>query len=118
MDKFTRFTSQPPMPMGKNRSFVTGSKAHWAIAKQAAMEGTVLLKNDGTLPLKKGAKICMFGSGTGEFLFGGGGSGGVITDKAVSLASALRTAASKGEIGFYEPAADFYINFTNIFFLT
>ena len=112
MDKFTRFTSQPPMPMGKNRSFVTGCKAHWSLAKQAAIEGTVLLKNDGALPLKQGARLCMFGSGAGEFLFGGGGSGGVITDKAVSLASALRTAASKGEIGFYEPAADFYVNFT------
>lgn len=81
MEKFARFTCQPPIPLGKNRTFITGCKAHWAIAKQGALEGTVLLKNDGTLPLKQGAKICMFGSGTGEFLFGGGGSGGVITDK-------------------------------------
>ena len=112
MDKFTRFTSQPPIPMGKNRTFVTGCKAHWTLAKQTAIEGTVLLKNDGALPLKQGTRVCMFGSGTGEFLFGGGGSGGVITNKEVSLASALRTAANKGEIVFFAPSADFYINFT------
>ena len=108
MEKFTRFTRQPPMPMGKNRSFVTGSKAHWAVAKAAAIEGTVLLKNDGTLPLKPGARICMFGSGTGEFLFGGGGSGGVITDKEISLAKALQAAADGGEISFFRPLVDFY----------
>ena len=73
MIKHARFLYQPVMPLGKNRTFVTGCKAHREIAKQAAAEGTVLLKNDGTLPLKQGAKICLFGRGAGDFIFGGGG---------------------------------------------
>ncbi len=109
MLRYTRFVCQPPMPLGKNRTFVTGSKAHWNLAKQGAVEGTVLLKNDGTLPLKKGAKICLFGSGAGEFQFGGGGSGGVITDKTVTLADGLKAAADKGKIAFFSPLIDFYL---------
>ena len=109
MRRFTRFTCQPPMPLGKNRSFVTGSKSHWNIAKQGVLEGTVLLKNDGTLPLAPGAKVCLFGSGAGEFQFGGGGSGGVITDKAITLADGLRSAANAGKISFFSPLVDFYL---------
>ena len=112
MRRFARFTCQPPMPMGKNRSFITGCKAHWALAKQGVLEGTVLLKNNGTLPLKKGTRICMFGSGTGEFLFGGGGSGGVITDKKITLADGLRSAAAAGKVSLFEPLIDFHVNYT------
>ena len=74
--KHARFLYQPVLPLGKNGRFVTNSKPHWDLAGQIAAEGTVLLKNDGTLPLKEGARICLFGLGAGDFLFGGGGSGG------------------------------------------
>lgn len=39
-------------------------------------EGIVLLETDGTLPLKKGEKIALFGRGQFEYLKGGSGSGG------------------------------------------
>jgi len=97
------------MPLGKNRTFVTGCKQHWEVAKQAAAEGTVLLKNDGTLPLKKGAKVCLFGRGAVDFLFGGGGSGVVHTDLKVSLADGLQAAADRGEIEFFSPLIPFYL---------
>ena len=45
-----------------------------ALSLRSARESMVLLKNDGVLPLKKGSKVCLFGIGAGEFLFGGGGS--------------------------------------------
>jgi len=110
LNRHARFLYQPVLPLGKNRSFVTSCDAHWNLAKEAAAEGTVLLKNDGTLPLKQGAKICLFGLGAGEFLFGGGGSGKVFTDKEISLAAGLAAAAERGEIGFFAPLVEFYTN--------
>ncbi len=106
--KHARFLYQPVLPLGKNGRFVTNSKLHWDLAGQIAAEGTVLLKNDGTLPLKKGAKICLFGLGAGDFLFGGGGSGRVFTDKNITLAEGLEVAADRGEIEFFKPTVDFY----------
>ncbi len=108
MVRFARFRFQPVLPLGKNRTLVTGCKAHWNVAAQAAAEGAVLLKNDGTLPLKKGARVCLFGRGAVDYLFGGGGSGFVRTEKKVSLAEGLRAAASRGELAFFEPLQPFY----------
>ncbi len=108
MKKHARFLYQPVVPMGKNGTAITGCKAHWDLAKKAALEGAVLLKNDGTLPLKKGAKVCLFGRGAGAFLFGGGGSGYVNGKKTVSLADGLRGAARRGEIQFFEPLIAYY----------
>lgn len=106
--KHARFLYQPVLPLGKNGKLVTNSKAHWDVALQAATEGTVLLKNDGTLPLKKGVKVCLFGIGAGDFLFGGGGSGRVYTENKITLDDALRAAADRGELEYFAPAADFY----------
>ena len=89
LERFARFIYQPVLPLGKNRSFVTNSKSHWDLARQIATEGTVLLKNDGALPLGADAKICLFGLGAGEFMFGGGGSGRVFTEKLITLADGL-----------------------------
>lgn len=111
MRKHARFLYQPVLPMGKNRTPITGCKAHWRVAEDTATEGTVLLKNDGTLPLKPGAKICLFGRGAGGFLFGGGGSGNVHTQPKISLADGLRTAAQAGQIEFFEPLVTFYTQF-------
>ena len=112
MSRFARFFYQPVRPLGKNRSFVTCSKAHWALAKQAATEGTVLLKNDGTLPLKKGSRVCLFGIGAGEFLFGGGGSAEVFPDREITLAQGLQAAADRGEVSFFPDTVEYYVNQT------
>ncbi len=108
MRKHARFLYQPVMPLGRDGRVITGCKAHWDLSKKTVLEGTVLLKNDGTLPLKKGAKICLFGRGAGAFLFGGGGSGFVHGKKVVSLADGLKAAASRGEIEFFDPLIDYY----------
>lgn len=113
--KHARFLYQPVLPLGKNRSFVTASKAHWNLAEQTAIEGTVMLKNDGTLPLQRGAKICLFGLGAGDFQFGGGGSGKVFTDKLITLADGLETAQKEGKLTFFKPVADFYRNWVASF---
>ena len=106
--KHARFLYQPVLPLGKNRSFVTNSKAHWALAEQTAIEGTVLLKNDGTLPLSAGARICLFGMGAGDFQFGGGGSGKVFTDTQITLADGLR---ESDKVAFFDPLVQFYTDY-------
>ena len=108
LKKHARWLCQPVMPLGKNGTVITGCKAHWELSREIAVEGTVLLKNDGILPLKQGAKVCLFGYGAGGFLFGGGGSGFVLGKKTVSLADGLQAAAAKGEIEFFQPLSDFY----------
>jgi len=108
MRKHGRFFYQPVLPLGRNGKVATGCKAHRAIAAKAATEGTVLLKNDGTLPLQQGAKLCLFGRGAGDFLFGGGGSGSVYTTRLVTLDQGLQEAAQRGEIGYFADVAAFY----------
>ena len=107
LSRHARFLYQPPLPLGKNGKMVTNSPAHWKLAKEAAIEGTVLLKNNGALPLKKGSKVCLFGTGAGEYLTGGGGSGRVFADRDVTLADGLLEAAKKGEIEFFYDTVPF-----------
>ena len=109
MIKHARFQKHHLIPLGKYRSFVNGCKAHLALAADAATEGTVLLKNDGILPMKAG-KIALFGRGAGSgFLFGGGGSGSLYTTGRVGLVDGLK------QEGFevYEPLVDFYTAFVD-----
>lgn len=108
LSRHARFLYQPVMPMGKDGRMVTNSKPHWDVARKIAIDGTVLLKNDGTLPLQKGAKVCLFGLGAGEFLFGGGGSGRVFTEKNITLADGLEAAAKEGKIKFFSALPEFY----------
>lgn len=51
------------------------------VAEQTAVEGSVILWNDGALPLADGAKISLFGMSTasGKYVFSGSGSGHVHT---------------------------------------
>lgn len=109
MAKFSRFRFQPVLPLGNGGRFVTGCKAHRMLALQGAVDGTVLLQNDGTLPLAAGSRLCMFGSGTGEFLFGGGGSGQLIAKEAISLARALEK-----ETDLFMPLVEFHEEFTRM----
>lgn len=51
--------------------------AHRAIARRAAAEGFVLLKNEGMLPLKKGTRVGLYGAGAVKTIKGGTGSGDV-----------------------------------------
>ena len=61
-----------------------------------ADEGFVLLKNDGTLPLEKGAKLSVFGKASTHLARGGAGSGSgrdnVDSNKGENINNGLRTA--------------------------
>lgn len=74
-------------------------KSHAAVAREAAAEGMVLLKNNGVLPLgqsrKMPGRVALFGTGSYNFLSGGVGSGCVHTPYIVDLVEGLRNAGIK-----------------------
>lgn len=54
--------------------------ASWDLIREIQSEGTVLLKNDGFLPLSGGQRVTLFGRDSVDFMYGGGGSGGLSTN--------------------------------------
>ena len=62
------------------------------VARRAAADGMVLLKNDGILPLNKGEKLALYGSGAVMTIKGGTGSGDVNSRPVVSLWEGLKNA--------------------------
>ena len=64
---------------------------HRALARKAAAEGMVLLKNDGVLPMKPG-KVALYGAGSRMTVKGGSGSGDVHERYSVTIEQGLRNA--------------------------
>ena len=75
-----------PNPEKSQREF-----AHEALARRAAAEGFVLLKNDGALPLQT-RKIALYGPGSRMTVKGGLGSGDVRERHSVSIEEGLKNA--------------------------
>ncbi len=61
---------------------------HRALAREAALEGMVLLKNDGVLPLEE-KRIAAYGAGVRMTIKGGTGSGDVLERYSVNVESGL-----------------------------
>lgn len=68
-------------------------KGHAEVARKAAGEAMVLLKNDGAaLPLKGGEKVALYGISTLDFVAGGTGSGEVNKAYVVNMQDAMEAA--------------------------
>lgn len=65
---------------------------HRSVARRAAAEGIVLMKNEGVLPLKPGIKAALFGCGAGRTVKGGTGSGDVNEREVISIYEGLKSA--------------------------
>ena len=107
MNKWRRILYHPNLPLGENGYRVTACAEHRELAKNAAKEGMVLLKNnEGLLPFAKGSKLALFGKGTFDYVKGGGGSGDVTVGYTVNIYEGLKKLHDHVEI--CECVLDFY----------
>ena len=73
------------MKFGKGfENYTKAEQERIALGRKVSSEGMVLLKNNGALPLKAGAKVALFGVGQIGFLHGGSGSAPQDIEDAVS----------------------------------
>ena len=106
MEKWARIKYQPCLPLGDNNSKITGCEKHIQISREAACEGTVLLKNNsGVLPLKKGTKVAIFGKAQIDYVKGGGGSGDVYCEYVRNIYDGLK---QKPGIEIFDTLSLFY----------
>ena len=82
--------------------------ANRALARKAATEGFVLLKNDGVLPLKE-KKVALYGAGARMTVKGGTGSGAVRERYSVTIAEGLQNAGFEiASVGWLDRFDKFY----------
>ncbi len=105
-EKWARINYQPCLPLGDNNSKITGCKKHIDLARRAATEGIVLLKNNNNiLPLKKGTKVAIFGKAQIDYVHVGGGSGYVFSDYVTNIYEGLK---QKQNIDIFDPLSLYY----------
>ena len=85
-------------------------KAHAAVARKAAGEAMVLLRNEGALPLKGNEKVALYGISAIDFVAGGTGSGDVNKAYVVNMEDAMKAAGftlDKNLADYYKAYIDY-----------
>ena len=86
-------------------------KANALVAREAAQEGVVLLKNDDTaLPLRAKGQIALYGCSSYRYIKGGSGSGKVNSASNISLIDALRQAGYSVDTAINNTYATYLVN--------
>lgn len=86
-----RYITRTPHYRGYRNRDTVDLEAHAQVARQAAAEGMVLLKNDGMLPLKeRRTKLALYGLRAYDLIAGGTGSGHVNRAYTAQLDEGLR----------------------------
>lgn len=94
-----------PRFQGYKYSDAPDLKAHAAVARSAAAESMVLLRNEGALPLSGSEKVAMYGISSIDFVAGGTGSGNVNKAYVVNMKQGLENAGFKLDqdlVDYYE----------------
>jgi beta-glucosidase len=93
LERILDYVLKTPSFSGSAHSDRPDLKAHAAVARAAAAQGMVLLKNErATLPLKPGLNLAIFGNTAYEMVTGGTGSGDVNEAYSISLLEGLKEA--------------------------
>ena len=110
MEKWVRANYLPCLPLGDNNSRITESEKHITLSRNAACEGSVLLKNDNNvLPLKEGQKVAVFGKAQIDYVKGGGGSGDVTVSYVRNIYEGLKLKKDKVEV--FDELSLFYADY-------
>ncbi len=95
--------------LGENGQRLTGSQKHIDLSREAAVEGMVLLENNGILPLKEGSRVAIFGIGSIDYVKGGGGSGQVFSSYIRNVYEGL--ALKSPRVSVWEPISKYYYDY-------
>lgn len=107
MEKWARASYTPCLPLGNNRSLITGCEEHIELSHKAATEGIILLKNNNDLlPFAKGTKVAVFGCGQIDYIKGGGGSGDVHVAYVRNIYQGLKM--KKGSVEVFDALSLYY----------
>ena len=108
--KWQRIRYMIAAPLGEDRYYMTACKEHAQLAREAACEGMVLLKNENQLlPFASGAKLAIFGKACHDYVKGGGGSGNVNPPYICTLLDGLQNK----DVSYFEPLVDYYTQYVN-----
>ena len=110
--KWQRLMYMPAVPMGEDGRRLTAGEKHIALAREAAAEGMVLLKNEGgLLPFAKGTKLALFGKAQADYVKGGGGSGDTTVSYVRSLIQGLEIKEREGKVSLFAPLNAYYTDY-------